>query len=169
MESAATRAAPDRFAQLTFGGFRDFRRKLPSPGREIGGGAEVQEWLNKANKIQKNVRPAVGGKTASSQHKRGQGTGAGAQEHVLAGILPDGLLLIGSSPTIFLADNVLVAYEDLREWIKALERAGELKRVREEVDPVLEMAEITDRASKSGTRGAGKGASPAGRRCCLRT
>ena len=43
-----------------------------------------------------------------------------------------------------------LAYEDLREWIKALEKAGELKRVGEEVDPVLEIAEITDRASKSG-------------------
>jgi 4-hydroxy-3-polyprenylbenzoate decarboxylase len=55
-----------------------------------------------------------------------------------------------------------VAYDDLREWIKALEKAGELKRVREEVDPVLEMAEIADRASKSGTKGAGKGREPGG-------
>jgi 4-hydroxy-3-polyprenylbenzoate decarboxylase len=49
-----------------------------------------------------------------------------------------------------------VAYDDLREWIKALDKAGELKRVREEVDPVLEIAEITDRVSKIGKRGAGK-------------
>ena len=55
-----------------------------------------------------------------------------------------------------------MAYDDLREWIKALEKAGELKRVREEVDPVLEMAEITDRASKSGTKGAGRGREPGG-------
>ncbi|HEX5233914.1 MAG TPA: UbiD family decarboxylase [Silvibacterium sp.] len=55
-----------------------------------------------------------------------------------------------------------MAYDDLREWIKALERAGELKRVREEVDPVLEIAEITDRASKSGKRGAVKNGSPLG-------
>jgi 4-hydroxy-3-polyprenylbenzoate decarboxylase len=55
-----------------------------------------------------------------------------------------------------------VAYDDLRDWIQALEKAGELKRVREEVDPVLEMAEITDRASKSGTKGAGKGREPGG-------
>ncbi len=47
-----------------------------------------------------------------------------------------------------------MAYDDLREWIKALDKAGELKRVREEVDPVLEMAEITDRVSKFGRRGA---------------
>src|SRR6516164_9184139 len=31
----------------------------------------------------------------------------------------------------------------------ALERAGELKRIRTQVDPVLEIAEITDRVSKS--------------------
>jgi 4-hydroxy-3-polyprenylbenzoate decarboxylase len=48
-------------------------------------------------------------------------------------------------------------YESLREWIKALERAGELKRVSAEVSPLLEMAEIADRASKSGkgTKNAG--------------
>ena len=43
-----------------------------------------------------------------------------------------------------------MAYESLREWVKALERAGELKRVEAEVSPVLEMAEIADRAAKSG-------------------
>ncbi|MHB1699172.1 MAG: UbiD family decarboxylase [Acidobacteriaceae bacterium] len=48
-----------------------------------------------------------------------------------------------------------MAYDDLRDWIKKLDKAGELKRVREEVDPVLEMAEIADRASKMGKRGAG--------------
>jgi 4-hydroxy-3-polyprenylbenzoate decarboxylase len=41
-----------------------------------------------------------------------------------------------------------LAYDDLRDWIKALERAGELKRIRTEADPVLEIAEITDRVSK---------------------
>ena len=46
-----------------------------------------------------------------------------------------------------------MAYDDLREWIKALDKAGELKRVQEEVDPVLEIAEITDRVSKMGRRG----------------
>ena len=39
-------------------------------------------------------------------------------------------------------------YNDLREWIAALERAGELKRVNTEVDPLLEIAEISDRVSK---------------------
>ena len=42
-----------------------------------------------------------------------------------------------------------MAYSDLREWIAALERAGELKRIKIAVDPVLEIAEITDRVSKS--------------------
>jgi 4-hydroxy-3-polyprenylbenzoate decarboxylase len=42
-----------------------------------------------------------------------------------------------------------LAYSDLREWIAALERAGELKRIKIAVDPVLEIAEITDRVSKS--------------------
>jgi len=48
-------------------------------------------------------------------------------------------------------------YKDLREWVRALERAGDLVRVREEVDPILEIAEITDRASKAGKRGAREG------------
>ena len=47
-----------------------------------------------------------------------------------------------------------MAYESLREWIKALERAGELKRVKAEVSPYLEMAEIADRAVKDAS-GAG--------------
>ncbi|MGA2990439.1 MAG: UbiD family decarboxylase [Candidatus Korobacteraceae bacterium] len=46
-----------------------------------------------------------------------------------------------------------MAYNDLREWIAALDRAGELKRVKAESDPVLEIAEITDRVSKWGVRG----------------
>jgi 4-hydroxy-3-polyprenylbenzoate decarboxylase len=41
-----------------------------------------------------------------------------------------------------------LAYNDLREWIAALDRAGELKRIKTEVDPILEIAEITDRVSK---------------------
>jgi 4-hydroxy-3-polyprenylbenzoate decarboxylase len=42
-----------------------------------------------------------------------------------------------------------LAYDDLRQWLAALESAGELKRVRAEVDPILEITEITDRVSKS--------------------
>jgi 4-hydroxy-3-polyprenylbenzoate decarboxylase len=46
-----------------------------------------------------------------------------------------------------------LALDDLRDWIGALEKAGELKRVREPVDPILEIAEITDRVSKMGRAG----------------
>jgi len=46
-----------------------------------------------------------------------------------------------------------LAYSDLRDWISALERADELKRIRAEVDPILEITEITDRVSKSGQGG----------------
>jgi 4-hydroxy-3-polyprenylbenzoate decarboxylase len=50
-----------------------------------------------------------------------------------------------------------VGYESLRDWVKALDRAGELKRVKAEVSTELEMAEIADRAAKSGkgTKNAG--------------
>jgi 4-hydroxy-3-polyprenylbenzoate decarboxylase len=43
----------------------------------------------------------------------------------------------------------ILAYDDLRDWIKALDRAGELKRIRTEADPILEITEIADRVSKS--------------------
>jgi 4-hydroxy-3-polyprenylbenzoate decarboxylase len=43
-----------------------------------------------------------------------------------------------------------VAYRDLRAFIKTLEKEGELKRITAEVDPVLEITEITDRVTKSG-------------------
>ena len=52
-----------------------------------------------------------------------------------------------------------MAYESLRDWIAALDRAGELKRVRAEVDPILEITEIADRVSK---REAGPNSSPGG-------
>jgi len=45
-----------------------------------------------------------------------------------------------------------LAYDDLRDWIKALDRAGQLKRVRMEADPILEITEITDRVSKDKDR-----------------
>ena len=44
-------------------------------------------------------------------------------------------------------------FDDLRQWMAALDRAGELKRIQTEVDPILEIAEITDRVSKMPTRG----------------
>jgi 4-hydroxy-3-polyprenylbenzoate decarboxylase len=43
-----------------------------------------------------------------------------------------------------------MSYTDLRDWIKQLEKAGELKRIREAVSPYLEMAEIADRTAKLG-------------------
>ena len=43
-----------------------------------------------------------------------------------------------------------MAYDDLRAFVRALENAGELKRIAAEVDPVLEITEITDRVSKKG-------------------
>ncbi|HWY59421.1 MAG TPA: UbiD family decarboxylase [Terriglobales bacterium] len=56
-----------------------------------------------------------------------------------------------------------MAYDDLRDWIAALDRAGELKKIRTEVDPFLEIAEITDRVSKSpGTKNGGRASSPGG-------
>jgi 4-hydroxy-3-polyprenylbenzoate decarboxylase len=45
-----------------------------------------------------------------------------------------------------------LAYDDLRDWIKTLEKHGELKRIGEEVSPELEITEITDRVSKIGSR-----------------
>jgi 4-hydroxy-3-polyprenylbenzoate decarboxylase len=48
-----------------------------------------------------------------------------------------------------------LAYDDLRDWIKTLEKHGELKRIREEVSPELEMTEITDRVNKMGKTGIG--------------
>ena len=45
-----------------------------------------------------------------------------------------------------------MAYDDLRDWIKALEKAGELKRITQEVSPELEITEISDRVSKTGSR-----------------
>ena len=50
-------------------------------------------------------------------------------------------------------------YDDLREWIAALDRAGELRKIRTEVDPILEITEITDRVSKMKNDG-GRPSSP---------
>ena len=46
-----------------------------------------------------------------------------------------------------------MAYKNQQEFIQALESAGELVRIRSFVDPKLEIAEITDRISKSGNGG----------------
>jgi 4-hydroxy-3-polyprenylbenzoate decarboxylase len=43
-----------------------------------------------------------------------------------------------------------LAFRDLREFLKRLEQEGELQRVAAEVDPVLEITEITHRVTKAG-------------------
>jgi 4-hydroxy-3-polyprenylbenzoate decarboxylase len=53
-----------------------------------------------------------------------------------------------------------LAYTDLRDWIKQLDKAGELRRIREVVSPYLEMAEIADRTAKLG-KGTAKAGGPA--------
>ena len=50
-----------------------------------------------------------------------------------------------------------LAYKDLREWVSRLDKAGELVTVKEPVSPVLEMAEIADRAAKLNTGKYGPG------------
>ncbi len=41
-------------------------------------------------------------------------------------------------------------YKDLRDFIRMLEERGELKRIKQEIDPNLEMTEISDRTLKAG-------------------
>src|SRR5262249_6527762 len=48
-----------------------------------------------------------------------------------------------------------VAYRDLRDFVRRLEKEGELKRVRAEVDPVLEITEVTQRVARAENRAAG--------------
>src|SRR5580704_8508413 len=43
-----------------------------------------------------------------------------------------------------------MAYDDLREFVRALEKNKELKRIPFEVDPVLEITEFADRSVKNG-------------------
>jgi 4-hydroxy-3-polyprenylbenzoate decarboxylase len=43
-----------------------------------------------------------------------------------------------------------LSYRDLRDFLAQLERKGELKRISAEVDPVLEITEITDRVTRGG-------------------
>jgi 4-hydroxy-3-polyprenylbenzoate decarboxylase len=47
-----------------------------------------------------------------------------------------------------------VAYRDLREFVKKLEKEGELRRIRAEVDPVLEITEVAQRVARSESRAA---------------
>src|SRR6185437_2368441 len=54
-------------------------------------------------------------------------------------------------PTMFHHSKAgIMAYSDLRDFIRALEKKDELKRVKIEVDPVLEITEFADRAVKRG-------------------
>ena len=46
-----------------------------------------------------------------------------------------------------------MAWNDQQQFIQALEKAGELIRIKTFVDPKWEIAEITDRVSKSGGGG----------------
>src|SRR5258705_2107600 len=45
-----------------------------------------------------------------------------------------------------------MAFNHLHDFLEALEEAGELQRIKTYVDPKLEMAEITDRISKTASR-----------------
>src|ERR1700681_1857204 len=47
-------------------------------------------------------------------------------------------------------DRQFMAYDDLREFIRALEKNKELKRISFEVDPKLEITEFADRSVKTG-------------------
>ena len=43
-----------------------------------------------------------------------------------------------------------MSYTDLQDFIATLEKAGELKRIKAEVDPELEITEIASRVMKEG-------------------
>src|SRR5262245_49638994 len=51
-----------------------------------------------------------------------------------------------SNPT----PRTLMPFEDLRDFVRALEQNRQLKRITQEVSVDLEIAEITDRVSKQG-------------------
>ena len=76
--------------------------------------------------------------------------------------------LMGSEPLPWKTPRLVrgwsahVAYTDLRDWIRQLDKAGELKRIPEAVSPRLEMAEIADRAAKLGKGWAKAGGSACG-------
>jgi 4-hydroxy-3-polyprenylbenzoate decarboxylase len=54
-----------------------------------------------------------------------------------------------------------LAFDDLRQWIAALDRAGELKKIKTEVDSILEITEIADRVSKGAAKKYGRPGGPA--------
>ena len=45
-----------------------------------------------------------------------------------------------------------MAYQDLREFVRKLEKSGELKRIKAEVDPILEITEVTQRVARDAAR-----------------
>ena len=45
-----------------------------------------------------------------------------------------------------------MAYRDLREFVQKLEKEGELRRIRAEVDPILEITEVTQRVARDKAR-----------------
>ncbi|MDP9147507.1 MAG: UbiD family decarboxylase, partial [Acidobacteriota bacterium] len=47
-----------------------------------------------------------------------------------------------------------MGYRDLREFVTRLEKEGELKRIRAEVDPVLEITEVAQRVARAEGRSA---------------
>ena len=47
-----------------------------------------------------------------------------------------------------------MGYRDLREFVAKLEKEGELKRIRAEVDPVLEITEVAQRVARDPRRAA---------------
>jgi len=60
-----------------------------------------------------------------------------------------------------IAQECCLAFDDLRQWIAALDRAGELKKIKTEVDPILEITEIADRVSKGAAKKYGRPGGPA--------
>jgi 4-hydroxy-3-polyprenylbenzoate decarboxylase len=45
-----------------------------------------------------------------------------------------------------------LAYRDLRDFVRKLEKSGELKRIKNEVDPILEITEVTQRVARNASR-----------------
>src|SRR4051812_42188881 len=58
-----------------------------------------------------------------------------------------------STVRIGAAGGNALGYDDLRDWVKNLEKRGGLKRVSAGGSPELEITEITDRVSKAGSKG----------------
>src|SRR6476469_6884581 len=69
-------------------------------------------------------------------------------------------IIVGSAKDL-IAQECCLAFDDLRQWIAALDRAGELKKNKTEVDPSLEITELADRASKGASKQHGRPGGPA--------